>query len=152
MHSNGWFLVAFCQLLGLKMCGWRFGIAGGAMIVVSLLLHEVGHMVAAMFLGVQVKEFGLCMGGAYNRRASASRRLDEILISMAGPLTNLALVFLLRFVPVIGWQLAGANLVICVVNLLPLPYSDGIRILKALWGTGSSTSLVPALGEPSSVR
>lgn len=97
----------------------------------SLLLHEIGHILAATTLGVPVREFGLCLGGAYNRRAFAPSHRDEVLISAAGPLMNLLLVLPFLFIPQIGFQLAICNLTLCVVNLLPFPSSDGLRILRA---------------------
>jgi len=149
MHSSGWVVVALCNLIGIRLSGFRHGLALGALIVVSLLLHEVGHMAVAGLLGVPVREFGLCLGGAYNRRGRAHRRRDELLIASAGPLMNLCLVALM-YLPLIGPQLAFCNLVLCVMNLLPLPHSDGMRILRALWGSNraAGASMIPALSEP----
>ena len=133
MHHTGWLLFALCVLLGIRLSGLWLGLAVGAALVVSLLLHEVGHMLAAIMLRVPVWEFGLCLRGAYNRRSYAGRRSGEILISAAGPMMNLFLVLPLLYLPVIGTKLALCNLSICVVNLLPLPSSDGLRILRTLW-------------------
>ena len=143
MHATGWVVVAFCILIGIRLCGlWR-GLALGAMIVASLLLHEVGHMAVATVLGVPVREFGLCLRGA-------SRRRDDLLIACAGPLTNLCLVSLL-FLPLIGPQLAFCNMVLCVVNLLPLPSSDGLRILRALRNSKRAGGMIPLLSQPGSI-
>jgi Zn-dependent protease len=132
MHGTGWLLLALCALVGIQLSGLRLGLAVGAALVVSLLLHEVGHMLAAIMLRVPVREFGLCLRGAYNCRAYAGRRRGEVLISAAGPLMNLFLVLPLLYLPVIGTKLALCNLMICVVNLLPLPSSDGLRILRTI--------------------
>jgi len=152
MHSSGWFVVAFCYILGIRLSGWWLGLVVAALMVASLLLHEVGHTLAATFLGVQVREFGLCLKGAYNQRARASRRRDEVLISSAGPLMNLILVVPLMFVPVFGVSLALCNLMLCIFNLLPLPSSDGLRILRALSGTNQARGMIPVLSESSSAR
>jgi Zn-dependent protease len=133
MHDTGWLLLVLCILVGIRLSGLRLGLAVGAALVVSLLLHEMGHMLAAIMLRVPVREFGLCLRGAYNRRAYAGRRRFEVLISAAGPLMNLFLVLPLLYLPVIGTKLALCNLSICVVNLLPLPSSDGLRILRTIW-------------------
>jgi Zn-dependent protease len=132
MHNTGWLLLALCVLLGIRISGLRLGLAVGAGLAVSLLLHEMGHMLAAIMLRVPVREFGLCLRGAYNRRAYAGRRRAEVLISAAGPLMNLLLVLPCLYLPVIGTKLAFCNLLICVVNLLPLPSSDGMRILRTI--------------------
>jgi Zn-dependent protease len=143
MHDTGWLLLALCILLGIGLSGLWPGLAVGAALVVSLLLHEVGHMLAAMMLGVPVREFGLCLGGAYNRRAYARSRRDEVLISIAGPLMNLLLVVPFLFLPVIGPKVALCNLSLGVVNLLPLPSSDGLRILRTIWGSKKTGEVIP---------
>lgn len=130
IESAGWGLVALCVLIGAWLDGWRLAIPVGALLLISLLLHEVGHMLVATLLGVPVREFGLKLAGAYNRRAYATRRRDEILISAAGPLMNLAVAVPLLFVPQVGAQLALGNVMLCLINLLPLPSSDGMRILR----------------------
>jgi Zn-dependent protease len=133
MQDKGWLSLAVCIFLGFPLSGLRFGLAAGALLAASLLLHEIGHMLAAITLRVPVREFGMSLTGAYNRRAYASSCLDEILISAAGPLVNLLLVLPLLYIPVIGMKLAYCNLGLCVVNLLPLPSSDGLRILRTMW-------------------
>jgi Zn-dependent protease len=133
MHNTGWLLLAFCVLLGLELSGLRLGLVVGAAVAASLLLHEMGHMLVAIMLRVPVREFGLRLGGAYNRRAYALCHRDEVLISIAGPLMNLLLVLPLLYLPVIGSKLVLCNLVMCLGNLLPIPSSDGSRILRTIW-------------------
>ena len=144
MHKTGWVMLGMCCLLGASLCGWRVGIVEGVLVIASLLLHEVGHMSAATILGVPVREFGLSWRGAYNRRAYAGGRRDEILISVAGPLTNLFLAFPMLYLPMVGRQLALCNLMLCVVNLLPIPSSDGLRILRNIMGSNRISGAVTA--------
>jgi len=147
MDATGWLIFASCILLGIALLGWRAGSAEGALVIASLLLHEVGHMLAAIALGVPVREFGLCWRGAYNRRALSGSRRTEILICLAGPLTNLFLAFTLHYLPVIGNQLALCNLMFCIVNLLPIPSSDGLRILRNIHGSPAAEATNPTLRE-----
>ena len=83
MHRSGWIIPVLCAFIGIYICGlgWRLGLPAGLLMVGSLLLHEEGHMLAATALGVPVREIGLCMGGAYTRRAPACCRRDEVIIS-----------------------------------------------------------------------
>ncbi len=150
MHDTGWLLLAICVLLGIGLNGWRLGVAVGAAFAASLLLHEVGHMLAAILLRVPVREFGLCLCGAYNRRAHAGCRRDEVLISAAGPLMNLLFVLPLLYLSVIGTKLALCNLSLCVVNLLPLPSSDGLRILRTIWASNRVDDVIPVISQPCS--
>jgi len=150
MQDTGWFVLAICILLGTGFYGWWLGLAAGVAITASLLLHEMGHMVAAILLGVPVREFGLCLWGAYNRRARAGRRRDEVLISVAGPLMNLFLALPLLYVPVFGSRLALCNLSLCVVNLLPIPSSDGLRILRTIRAPAGAGHVIPITNRRSS--
>jgi Zn-dependent protease len=149
MHRTGWFLVVLCVVFGVGNGGWRLGLPEGVLFLASLLLHEVGHILTAAFLRVPVREFGLELRGAYLRRAHATCRRDEILIAASGPLMNLLIVVPIAFVPRIGPQLALCNLMLAVINLLPLPSSDGLRILRNLSGPIITSETNPAL---SSVR
>jgi Zn-dependent protease len=63
-----------------------------------------------------------------------------MLIAFAGPLVNLVLVFPLLFLPRIGIQLAFCNLTLFVVNLVPLPSSDGMRIVRSIWGQSADVA------------
>ena len=132
MHLDGWMLLGCCIFLGIALDGLRLGLLFGLAMVASLLLHEGGHILAAGLLNVRVHEFGLRMAGAYIRRAYAASKQDEVLIATAGPLMNFCLILPLSFVPVLGHQLALGNLALGIVNLLPIPASDGLRILRAL--------------------
>jgi len=148
MHKTGWLLLALCMFVGVEIAGLRAGIVLGAAFAGSLLLHEVGHMLTAILLRVPVREFGMCWSGAYNRRAYARRRRDEVLISAAGPLMNLLLMVPLLYLPVAGTKVALCNLLLCVVNLLPLPSSDGMRILRTMRASRSAGQVVPIRSEP----
>jgi Zn-dependent protease len=147
MDDTGWLLLALCILLGIALVGWPSGAVEGVLVILCLLLHELGHMLTAVALGAPVREFGLCVRGAYNRRAHSGRRRSEILISFSGPLMNLFLAFPSHYLPVIGNQLALYNLMLCIVNLLPIPSSDGLRILRNLQGSTADQAAVPSLSE-----
>ena len=143
VHSSGWLLPILCISLGVMLDGPRPGLIFGIVMLASLLMHEAGHILAATFLGVPVREFGLRMAGAYIRRAPAATLQDEVLIATAGPLMNFCLMLPLSFVPVLGHQLALGNLALGLVNLLPIPSSDGMRILRALRVSSIDTSTTP---------
>ncbi len=144
MHRTGWLLVLLCVVLGVGSRGWQLGLPLGALILASLLLHELGHMLAAAALKVPIREFGIQLRGTYVKRAYATRRRDEILIAASGPMMNFLLIVPLLFVPRLGTQLATCNLMLAVFNLLPLPASDGLRILRNLAGSTSVRHPNPA--------
>lgn len=94
----------------------------------AILLHESGHIVVAWMFGVKVKKVGISKLGLYTMR-EAGPFWANLCISFAGPLVNLLLAFALwEVLPTFAW----VNLVAGVYNLLPIPHSDGKRILNLL--------------------
>jgi Zn-dependent protease len=63
---------------------------------------------------------------------------QNLLIALAGPLSNLLLAALAVLVFRRGAVFCAMNLVFGPINLLPLPYSDGLRACKLLWRLASS--------------
>jgi Zn-dependent protease len=61
---------------------------------------------------------------------------------------NLLLVLPLLYIPLIGTHLALCNLVICIGNLLPLPSSDGMRILRTICAPNRAGGVIPVLSQP----
>lgn len=98
------------------------------LVLLCLLAHEVGHILVARFYHVPVKGIGLNRFGIYIRRTRA-RGWPEIATCMAGATMNLALAML--FWNVNNW-FALCNLMIGIVNLLPITNSDGSHALDAI--------------------
>lgn len=115
------------------------GLAGVAMVLLafaSIVLHELGHAVAARALGVRVMgiDLGFLGGAARMELPSDSRR--ELLIAAAGPAVSLALAGLgIALGVALGAQLLVTigiiNFVIAAFNLIPALPMDGGRILRA---------------------
>jgi len=101
----------------------------------AMLLHEGGHISVALLCGVRVKRVGLCKTGLYTVRESGPNWAN-LCISLAGPLTNFVLAIALRdALPTFAW----VNAIAFAYNLLPIPNSDGSRVL-ALLGHGKTVA------------
>jgi Zn-dependent protease len=137
IHRSGWILVAALIFCGVRDLGFREAIPGSALVILSLLVHEGAHVLAAFTFKVPVSEVGINLIGAYTRRRHASCRLHEVTIASAGPLASILLIVALFFVPRIGPWLAAWNLAIAVLNLAPFPATDGHRILKTIFWSSS---------------
>jgi Zn-dependent protease len=133
IHRSGWVLIAVLLALGYRDLGLEKGIIGGLLVALSLVIHEVAHVLVALFFAVPVHGIGIKFKGAYTFRKYASRRRHDVLIAAAGPFANLVLMFASFFVPRIGVWLAEWNCGIALINLLPLPGADGYRILKTIF-------------------
>jgi Zn-dependent protease len=93
-------------------------------IFAAIALHEFAHVIAALCPGVKVKRFGLCWRGVYIVREAGSD-WQNLVISLAGPLSNLAAAYVSLAVFHRGAIFCAMNLVIGCINLLPLPAATG---------------------------
>lgn len=114
-----------------------------------VILHEFGHALTARRYGVRVPRILLLpIGGMAEFDRIPRRPRAEMLITIAGPLVNFALVAALApfvwrellgqvtfrdySVTAIATNLVWANLIMGVFNLLPVFPMDGGRIVRAL--------------------
>lgn len=108
---------------------WFYSFAEGLGIgVLAMLLHECGHIAAALLLGVRVKKVGIQWNkGLYTVRERGSH-YQNLLISMAGPFVNLLMVGTSPWLPLFSM----ANFCYALANMLPIEASDGFRV-AACW-------------------
>jgi Zn-dependent protease len=112
-------------------------------LLVSVLLHELGHAVTSRRSGIGVRGITLEMLGGYTEmEREAPRPGVELLVSLAGPAVSLALGLLAAGAAAIlppggiaatfAFQLALSNVVVGLFNALPGLPLDGGRALQAL--------------------
>jgi Zn-dependent protease len=114
-----------------------------ACLLVSVLLHELGHALASRRLGTGVRGITLeLLGGYTEMERDAPRPRVEAGVSLAGPVVSFALAAAAgagaaalpdgsaaaHFL----WQVAISNAIIAVFNILPGLPLDGGRVLHAL--------------------
>jgi Zn-dependent protease len=108
---------------------WIISLAGTLFLGLSaMVLHECGHVVTSLMVGIRIKSVGLCMKGMYVVREKGTPA-KNLLISLAGPLTNVALILLFWHV---SPKFSLANLCFAICNLAPVKGSDGERALRCL--------------------
>ena len=158
--SSSWFLVAGLIAIimapqveqvspGLGALKYVAGVAFAVVLYLSVLLHEASHAIMATRYGFPVSSITLhFLGGMTAIEGEARKPREEFMIAVVGPLTSLAVGAVavgLWFVTPEGLlqmaveALAGANLLVGVLNLVPGLPLDGGRVLKSVvWGiTGS---------------
>ena len=92
---------------------------------ISILLHEIAHIVVALLLKVNVIELNLMPVGIsaiYSDKISAKK---EVIISMAGPIMSLILAIYSK-----DSFISSVNIIIMILNLIPIYPLDGSRIQK----------------------
>lgn len=144
-------LLALILVLSALMQGGGIGRILGflAVLVGSVLLHELGHAWAARVQGVRVGRIVLHAGGGYCETGRATPRQEEFILLM-GPLTTLALwavcglardgiyrlaladpgwvPFGLALLPWLSLA-SGLNLFLFLYNMVPVQPLDGGRLL-----------------------
>ncbi|MCL1919691.1 MAG: M50 family metallopeptidase [Kiritimatiellaeota bacterium] len=120
------------------------GLTAGFILLLSILLHELGHSLVAMAFGCKVRDIRLMMlGGCATMDSMPKKAWQEILMAFAGPFVSImlfAIAFALllfelppkpAFAQDILAYTAGLNLILFCFNMLPAFPMDGGRILRA---------------------
>ncbi|EON71406.1 stage IV sporulation protein FB [Lysinibacillus sphaericus OT4b.31] len=109
-------------------------IAYYAIILSSLLWHEVGHLLAAKICGVKVKSCVITpYGGEIEFDNPAVVQATSLLwIALGGPIATLLGIGLAFFMPeLLATKLIEVQLVLLAINVLPILPLDGGRIMIA---------------------
>ena len=107
----------------------------------SVLLHELGHALAARYYGIETAHITLYPFGGVAAISQMPRNpLQELVIAIAGPAVNGGLFLLfgalsLGFGSWVAGGLALMNLAMGMFNLIPAFPMDGGRVLRALLAT-----------------
>ena len=151
--SLSWFLVALLiaylfipvierQVPGLGVWAYPAGLVFAVLLYASVLLHEISHVVVARRFGLPVHAITVqFLGGVSELGRDPDSAWREFAVAVVGPLTSLAIggaalgVGLLvdgpALVVLFIGQLALANVLVGLFNLLPGLPLDGGRILRA---------------------
>lgn len=123
---------------------WLLGLASALGLVVSVLLHELGHALVARRYGVEIQEIRLwILGGIAQFSEMPKQPKAEAVVAIAGPIVSVLLGLgfggVLTLVPasagavaVVVSYLAAVNIALAVFNLLPALPMDGGRVLRSL--------------------
>ncbi|MFA1738889.1 stage IV sporulation protein FB [Lysinibacillus fusiformis] len=105
-----------------------------AIIFFSLMWHEAGHLLAALLCGVRVKSCVIApYGGEIQFENPAVVQASSLLwIALGGPIATILGIGLAFFMPeLIAGKLISVQLVLLLVNIIPILPLDGGRILLA---------------------
>ncbi|MFG1479855.1 site-2 protease family protein [Xanthobacter sp. V4C-4] len=162
-----WIWAAYYRAGGAE-AAWQ-GVLFVALLFACVLLHELGHVVAARHYGVKTPDITLWpFGGIASLERIPEKPSEELVVAVAGPLVNVVIAAALLLVLGAGApvddlsriedpgtsmlvKLAGANIFLVVFNLIPAFPMDGGRVLRALlamrMGFGRATALAASIGQ-----
>ena len=117
------------------------------MIIVFAMIHELGHLIAGLAMGMRPEKMELKPSGVsisfkltpkdYNQKIIKGNLLEvkKIFVALTGPLTNLLIIFIAINVEIdlfLNLMIIYANLLLILFNLLPIYPLDGGRILEGI--------------------
>lgn len=116
-----------------------FMIVGGvslyAMLLFSLLFHEVGHVLAARHVGMKIRSCTILPYGGelqFVNRQLASKR-QRLIVALGGPVATAVLLLLGTYLSFPGeTQFVKIQLILLSVNLLPILPLDGGQVVSVL--------------------
>ena len=148
VHASFLLLVGWAAWAAWAGAGTGLAVVLGLLFLVgvfgSVLLHELGHALAARRYGIRTRGITLLpIGGLAQLEGEPRTPKQELVIALAGPAVNFALAAALFVITSIvgmpSWGLLGslmvANLSLGVFNLIPAFPMDGGRALRALVAT-----------------
>ncbi|MBD3422315.1 MAG: site-2 protease family protein [Chitinivibrionales bacterium] len=156
LHTTFLFLLALIALDSLLHGSNVIGAAGSIVTIAALfsivVMHELGHALAARRFGIATRDITLLpIGGVASLERMPEDPKAELAIALAGPAVNIALAALFAIMlaittgmadfadvnPLTGGilsRLIGINVGLALFNLLPAFPMDGGRVLRALMG------------------
>jgi Zn-dependent protease len=115
--------------------GWKYA----AGIVILIFVHEMGHVIAAKWLGLPVSAplFIPFIGASILMKQNPRDAWTEALMAYGGPLAGCIGSWICWYLAVqfhVGWMLAVAStsFLINIFNMIPVPPLDGGRICAAI--------------------
>lgn len=147
----GFIALAFGPVVGARFPGGGplltvlAALAIAALIMLSVLVHEVAHGLVARARGMEVQEYALTLFGGHTRLDGRESPLTAGLVAAAGPVASLLVAGVLEVAArqagpatVVGSVLAicaWSNAFLGLFNLLPgLPMDGGLVLESVVWG------------------
>lgn len=99
---------------------------------IFILLHELGHAITGIILGLKIKKININVFGlSIEFENYGKERLNnKIIIDMSGPAINI-ITFIIAVI-FKNEEIAYINILLAIINLLPIYPLDGGRIVKNL--------------------
>lgn len=172
VHPTFFLLLAWTAAIHWMQGGLQEAVTSVLFVVVlfvCVVLHEFGHILMARVFGIRTPDVTLLpIGGVASMERMPEKPYQEILVALTGPAVNLVIAAVLilllgdrvdfgRFArieearPDLLVQIAIANVVLVVFNLIPAFPMDGGRVLRALlslrFGYARATRIAATFGQ-----
>ena len=118
-----------------------------AMIMIFVIIHELGHLLAGILMGmkpekIEITPFGVSISfkikvNEYNKKIRNGNLLEikKIIVALAGPITNFIIILIAsnsKLDLIKSMLIIYTNFLIMIFNLLPIYPLDGGRVVKGI--------------------
>lgn len=118
-----------------------------ALLVLFAIIHEIGHLVVGLAVGMKPEKFEIMPYGVsvafkitpqdFNVKIKKGNifELKKIIVALAGPITNAIILIICMNINIpifLGLMIIYSNFLLIIFNLLPIYPLDGGRILKGI--------------------
>lgn len=118
-----------------------------AMLMFFAILHEFGHLLAGLLLGMRPEKMEIMPYGVsisfklapkdYNKKIKRGNQLElkKIVVALAGPITNVIIMIIvlqMNLNVVSSLTILYSNLLLILFNLLPIYPLDGGRVIRGI--------------------
>lgn len=103
-----------------------------ALSFIFIFIHELAHLIVGIVLGLKIRKVNLNIAGLSIEfeNYGDERKLNRMLIDLAGPLVNLGICIVAIILGI--EDIFYVNLLIFIINIIPIYPLDGGRILKTI--------------------
>ncbi len=172
IHVTFWLLLAWLGFSFYAVGGPFAGVMGVLFILglfICVLLHELGHALAARRYDIETPDITLLpIGGVARLQRMPEKPAQELVVALAGPMVNVVIAALLILLlwewpslpDLTAWEnpvrdyfsnLAAINLMLVIFNMIPAFPMDGGRVLRSLLAMampyGRATSIAAGIGQ-----
>jgi len=170
IHATFFLLLGFVAYFAGHKAGASWGLNAvliWLLVFLCVLLHELGHALAAKAYGIPTVDITLYpIGGVARMERMPEKPVQELVVAIAGPLVNVVIIIVLGVVlfatggldlsaidtdPSLLQILFWTNIVMVVFNLIPAFPLDGGRVLRALLATrmeyAQATRIAAGIGQ-----
>lgn len=113
-----------------------------AALIFAAIIHEIGHILSIKMFGMEIKEVNITAVGASIQKTGYSSYKRDIAVSAMGPAVSFS-AFIISYIIYIGMGagvqgtflsvFCGLNLILCILNLIPvLPLDGGVMLFSYL--------------------
>ena len=170
IHATFFLLLGFVAYFGGHRAGGSWGLSAvliWLLVFLCVLLHELGHALAAKAYGIPTVDITLYpIGGIARMERMPEKPVQELVVAIAGPLVNVVIIAVLGVVLLATGEMSPlvflspsnllqalftTNVYMVVFNLIPAFPLDGGRVLRAILATrmeyARATRLAAGIGQ-----